>query len=57
MSTSSPMAFCLDVLDELLDDAEVDVGFEQGDADFAQSGFHVLGGELAFAAQVLENPL
>jgi hypothetical protein len=41
----------------LLNDAEVDVGFKQSDANFAQGGFHVLGGELAFAAQVLENPL
>ena len=47
----------LDVFDELLDDAEIDVGLEQRHADFAQGGFHVLGRELAFAAQVLENPL
>ena len=47
----------LDVFDELLDDAEVDVGFEQRDADLAQGGFHVLGRELAFAAQVFEDPL
>jgi hypothetical protein len=57
MSTSSPMAFCLDVFDELLDHAEVDVGFEQRHADFAQGGLHVLGRELAFAAQVLEDAL
>ena len=47
----------LDVFDELLDHAEVDVGLQQGHADLAQGGFHVLGRELAFAAQVLENPL
>ncbi len=36
VSTSSPMAFDLDVLDELFDDLEIDVGFEQRHADFAQ---------------------
>ncbi len=48
---------CLDVFDELLDDAEVDVGFEQGDADFAQGRIHIFGREFAFAAQVFEDPL
>ena len=57
VSTSSPMAFCLDVLDELFDNLEIDVGFEQRHADFAQGALHVFGRELAFAAQVLENPL
>ena len=57
VSTSSPMAFSLDVLDELLDDAEMDVGLEQRDADLAQRGFHVFRREFPFAAQVLENPL
>ena len=46
-----------DVLDELLDHPEIDVGFEQRHADFAQGALHVFGRELAFAAQVLENPL
>ena len=46
-----------DGFDELLDDLEVDVGFEQRHANFAQSGFHVLGGELSLAAQVLEDAL
>ena len=55
--TSSPMAFDLNVFDELLDDFEIDVGFEQRHADFAQGRLHVLGRELAFAAQILENPL
>ena len=49
--------FLLDVLDELLDDFEVDVGFEQRQANFPQRAFHVGGRELAFAAQVFENPL
>ena len=47
----------LDVLDELFDDPEVDVGLEQRHADFAQGALHVLGRELPFAAQVLEDPL
>ena len=47
----------LDGFDELLDDFEVDVGFEQRHADFAQSGLHVRRRELAFAAQVFEDPL
>ena len=49
--------FFLDRLDEALDHFEVDVGFEEGDADFAQGGFHVLRGEFALAAQVFEDPL
>ena len=47
----------LDVLDELLDYFEIDVGFEQRHADFAQGAFHILGRELAFAAKVLEDAL
>ena len=49
--------FFLDVLDELLDDAEMDVGFEQRHADLAQRGLHVFGGQFSFAAQVLEDAL
>ncbi len=33
----------LDGFDELLDDAEMDVGFEQRHANLAQRGFHILG--------------
>ena len=47
----------LDAFDELFDDFEIDVGFEQRHADFAQGRLHVFGGELAFAAQVLEDTL
>ena len=47
----------LDIFDELFDNAEVDVGLEQGDADFAQGRVHVFGGEFAFAAQVFEDAL
>ena len=47
----------LDGFDELLDDPEMDVGFEQRHADLAQGGLHVLGREFALAAQVLEDPL
>ena len=46
-----------DVFDELFDNLEIDVGFEQRHADFAQGALHVFGREFAFAAQVLENPL
>ena len=47
----------LDGFDELLDDAEMDVGFEQRHADFAQGGFHVLRREFALSAQSLEDAL
>ena len=49
--------FGADVLDELADDVEVDVGFEQGDADFAQGFGDVFFGERALAAEVLEGAL
>ena len=47
----------LDAFDELFDDFEIDVGFEQRHAHFAQGGLHVFGGEASFAAQVLEDTL
>ncbi len=47
----------LDGFHQLLDDFEIDVGFEKRYADFAQSRLHVRRGELAFTAQVLENAL
>ncbi len=46
-----------DVFDQLFDNFEVDVGFEQRHANFSQGALHVFGREFAFAAQVLENPL
>ena len=46
-----------DVLDEVVDDVEVDVGFEQGHADFAQGFGDVLFSERALAAEVLEGAL
>src|ERR1039458_9461762 len=46
-----------DVFDQLLDDFEVDVGFEEGHANFSQSYLHILSREFTFAAQVLEDPL
>ena len=57
VSTSSPMRLFLDGFDELLDDAEMDVGLEQRHADLAQRGVHVFGRQFPFAAQVFENPL
>ena len=49
--------FLADVLDELVDDVEVDVGFKQGHADFAQRFGDVFFGERALAAKVLEDAL
>ncbi len=46
-----------DVLDEVADDVEVDVGFEQGDADFAQGFGDVFFSEGALAAEGLEGAL
>ena len=46
-----------DVLDQVGDDLEVDVGFEQGDANFAQSFGDVFFSERALAAKVLEDAL
>ena len=46
-----------DVLDELVDDGEVHVGFEQGEADLADGVGDVLVGDGAFAAEVLKGAL
>jgi hypothetical protein len=46
-----------DVLDQLFDNFEVDVGFEERHANFAQGALHVFGREFAFAAQGFEDPL
>ena len=46
-----------DVLDQVADDVEVDVGLEQGDANLAQGFGDVLFGERALAAKVLEGAL
>ena len=46
-----------DVLDQFVDDLEVDVGFEQGDANFAQGLGDVFFSERALAAKVLEDAL
>jgi hypothetical protein len=45
------------VLDEVADDVEVDVGFEEGYADFAQGFSDVLFSERALAAEGLEGAL
>ena len=44
-------------LNQLLDDFEIDVGFKEGDADFAKGGFHVLRGETALATHIFEDAL
>ena len=49
--------FDADVLDQVAGDVEVDVGFEQGHADFAQGFGDVFFGERALAAEGLEGAL
>src|ERR1700689_3859534 len=49
--------FGADVLDEFVDDVEVDVGVELGDADFAEGFADVFFSERALAAECLEGPL
>ena len=46
-----------DAPDEVLDDLEVDVGFQQGQAHFTEGLADVLFGQRALAAQSLENGL
>ena len=55
--TSWPSGLLADVLDQLFDDVEVDVGFEQRHANFFQRFADVLFGERALSAQVLEGAL
>jgi hypothetical protein len=45
------------VLDEVVDNAQVDVGFEEGDADFAQGFCDVFFSERALAAEGLKGAL
>ncbi len=47
----------LDGFDELFDDAEMHVGFEQRHADLAQRGLHIGLAEFSFSAQVFEDAL
>ncbi len=49
--------FHADVFDELVDDIEVDVGLEHGDANLFQSLIHVFFGERALPPKVFEGPL
>src|SRR5262249_33506038 len=42
-------------VDEAADDLEVDVGFQEGHADFPQRGLDVVFGEPALAAQAVED--
>lgn len=46
-----------DVLDEFVDDGEVDVGLEEGEADLAEGVGDVLVGDGALAAEGLEGSL
>ena len=57
VSTSAPTAFCADVLDQVADNVEVDVGLEQSHADFAQSFGNVFFSERALAAKGFEDAL
>ena len=52
-----PHGLLFDRFDELFDDAEMHVGFEQRDADFAQRYLHILRREFPFAAQIFKYPL
>ena len=47
--------FFLHAGDEVFGDAEFDVGFEEGDADFAEGVGDVLFGDAAYAAEVAEG--
>ena len=49
--------FLADVGEEFVGDADVDVAFEQGFANFGERGVQMLFGELALAAQILEGAL
>ena len=46
-----------DVVDKLLDHVQVDVGFEQGYADFPQGVPNIFFGDGALTAEILEGPL
>ena len=46
-----------DVVDQVLDDLEVDVGLQQRQADLAQRLVDVLLGQLALPAEILERAL
>src|SRR5579885_481212 len=52
-----PHRLFLNALDELLNDAEMHVGFQQRDAYLAERGFHVLRREFALSAEIFENAL
>jgi hypothetical protein len=43
-----------DALDEVAGDFEIDVGFEQGEADFAERIAHVVLGNLSESAKIAE---
>ena len=45
----------LDVLDEVADDLDVDVGLEQGEPDLAQRLFDIALGDPALAPELFEN--
>jgi hypothetical protein len=47
----------LDLLDELLDDLVVDVGFEQRQAHLAHGGVDIALGQLAFAGKAVKDTL
>ena len=49
--------FCADVGEEFVGDTDVDVAFEEGFANFGESGVEVLFGELALAAEIFESAL
>ncbi len=52
-----PQRTFFDAFDKLFNDFEIDVGFEQRDADFTERRLHVFGSQASFAAHVFENTL
>ena len=56
-STLFTLSLFLNRFDELLDNFEVNVRFQQGHANLTQNLLHILGREPALAPQVLENAL
>ena len=53
--TLAPMRLLLDARGELAHDRQGHVGLEQREADLAQGGVEVVVGEVALAAQLLED--
>ena len=53
--TFSPIGAGADLVDEVLDHRQGDIGLDQGGADFAQGGVHIGFGQGAAAAELVED--